>query len=90
MAARWRQAKLDLYSCARQHVNQSLDAEQVDFSANQIAYPGLGYSKELRGGVLRQLARLDQSPEFHHQLSAQPQALGLFRSEPDISEHISG
>ena len=89
LAAGRQEAKLDSDPRAGQHVDETLDAEQIDFPANKIADPGLGYSKELRGGVLRQLARLDYLPEFRHQLSAQPQALGLLRSEPEVSEHFS-
>jgi hypothetical protein len=72
LAAGRQEAKLDPDTRAGQHVDESLDAEQVDFPTNKIADPGLGYSKELRGGVLRQLACLDCPPEFRHQLSAQP------------------
>lgn len=57
-AAGWTESKLDANAGAGQHVDESRDAEQVDLSAYQIADPGLRDSKEVRGGVLRQLACL--------------------------------
>jgi hypothetical protein len=90
MAAGGRESKLDPDTRAGQHVDEGLDAEQVYFAANKIADPGLGYPKEFRGGVLRQLACPDEPLEFHHQLSAQAQALSLLRSESEVSEHVSG
>ena len=53
-----RRAKLEPNSRAGQHIDESFDAEQVDFPANEIADSGLGYSKGFRRGVLRQLAPL--------------------------------
>jgi hypothetical protein len=89
-AARWSEPKLDADAGAGQHVDEGLDAEQLDLSADKVADAGLGYSEELRGGVLRQLACLDQALQFRHQLSAQPKAFGLLRSEPKVFEHVSG
>jgi hypothetical protein len=83
-----RDSKLNAHSSAREHVDQRVYAEQVDLATNEIAYPRLGNSKEVCRRTLRQFARPDKTPYFHHQLSAKPQALSLLRSEANISEHI--
>jgi hypothetical protein len=62
--ARRSNPRLDSDAGAGQHVDKSLDAEEIDFPAKKIADPGLSYSEKLRGGILRQLARPDQAPDF--------------------------
>jgi hypothetical protein len=83
-------SKLDAHACSREHVDERVDAEQIDLATNKIAYPWLGSSKQMRCRALRQFARLDKAPDFHHQLRAKPQALSLFRFETQVSEHVPG
>jgi hypothetical protein len=81
-------SKLNAHSASGQHVDKRVDAEQVDLAANEIANSRLGNSKEVRSRTLRQFARSDKTPDFHHQLRAKPQALSLLRSEANVSEDI--
>jgi hypothetical protein len=83
-----RDSKLNAHSCAREHIDERVEAEQVDLAANEIANPRLGNSKEVCRRTLGQFARPDKARDFHHQLRAKPQALSFFRSEANISEHI--
>jgi hypothetical protein len=83
-------SKLDAHACSREHVDEHVDAEQIDLATNKIAYPWLGDSKEIRCRALRQFARLNKPPDFHHQLRAKPQALSLLRSKAQVSEHVPG
>jgi hypothetical protein len=83
-----RNSKLDTHSCSREHVDERVDAEQIDFPANKIANAWLGDPKEIRCRALRQFARLDETPDSNHQLRAKPQALGLLRSESQVAEHV--
>ena len=83
-------SKLDAHACSREHVDEHVDAEQIDLATNKIAYPWLGDSKEIRCRALRQFARLNKAPDFHHQLRAKPQALSLPRSKAQVSEHVPG
>jgi hypothetical protein len=83
-------SKLYAHSCSRQHVHQRVDAEEVDLATNEVADPRLRHAKEARRRTLSKFARLDEAPNFHHQLRAKPQALSFFRSEAKVSEHIPG
>src|SRR5260370_15657676 len=83
-----RDSKLNAHSSGREHGDQRVDTEQIDLAANEIANPRLGNSKELCRRTLGQFARPDKTRDFHHQLSATPQALSLLRSEANIPEHI--
>jgi hypothetical protein len=83
-------SKLNAYSSVGEHIDQRIDAEQVDLATNEIADPGLRNSKEVCGRTLRQFARLDKTPDFHHQLRAKAQTLSFLRSETNIPEHIPG
>lgn len=83
-------SKLNAHSRSCEHIDERIDAEQVDLAANKIAYPWLGDSEKIRCRALRQFACLDETPDFHHQLRAKPQALSFFRSETQVSEHVPG
>jgi hypothetical protein len=61
---------LDPHTGSRQHVDESLHTEQVDFPANKIADPRQGYSKELCGRTLSQPACPDHALDLNRQLGS--------------------
>src|SRR5207249_7256340 len=88
-SARPRESKFDLYARTREHVHQTLDTEQVDFPAHEVADLRLRDSKELRRRLLRELARLDHALELNHEFSTQPQTMRLLRAESEVAENVS-
>src|SRR5438093_9257714 len=82
---------LDLHPTpgAREHLNQCINAETVDFAGHQVAHAWLAYVEELGGRMLGQFARAHKVDEFDHQVCANPKVLSLVGGEPNVEEHVS-
>ena len=76
-------------SSASEHVNQGVDAEEIDPTANQVTDPGLSHSKQPGRRSLTKTAVLDETPHGDHERRANPQVLGLIFAEAEIPEYIA-
>ena len=73
----------------REHVDQSVRAEQFDAPAMQIAHPWLRHPELLRRCGLGESARPDRFLEPHHEARTNQQVLGLVSGEAKIPEHVT-
>jgi hypothetical protein len=73
---------------SREHVDEAVDAEELDLAAHEIANPRLRYTKEPSGLGLRESAIVNELPNTRHQSGTDPQMSGLVRVEAEISEYI--
>jgi hypothetical protein len=60
-----------------EHLHKRVDAEQVQLTANNVAYSGLRHTKELCRLHLGQATRLDDSGQLDHEVSTDLEVLGL-------------
>src|SRR5574341_401520 len=61
----------------RRHVNERVDAEEVNTATHQVANPGLGDTQTLSGVGLLQATRPYHLLQVHHQFCADLEVLGL-------------
>src|SRR5713226_7480500 len=73
----------------REHVDQCVDAEQVDFAAYHIADARLRDAEQCGGSSLREPPCLEHLANLDHERRPQPQMLRLLPVKPEIAEHIS-
>src|SRR5262245_46812933 len=71
-----------------EHVDQSVDAEELDLSANQIAYARLCNAEELSSVGLSEGFFLDDGAQVTHQDGPDSEVLGLLLGEAQVLEHV--
>src|SRR5262249_44818679 len=79
----------DSYPGAGQHIDQRVDAEEIDLPAYEIADPRLRHPQHLRRRCLRELPARDQAADLNHKVCPEPQAFSLLRREAKILEHVA-
>ena len=77
------------YANTSEHVDEGVDAEEVDLSFVEIADAGLSDAEELGGFRLFQTLRFNGLAEVDHQVRADLQVFGFFRGETQILENVS-
>jgi hypothetical protein len=78
----------DLDPQASQQVDESIGAEELDATAQQVADSRLTDSQELGGLSLLEAPRSKFLLEPDHQVGAHQKVLGPFGSEPEVAEHV--
>src|SRR5262249_51268835 len=71
-----------------EHLDESVDAEEMDLPAHQVADPRLADSEEPGGLCLGESARLDELREADHQLRSHPQVISTLRRVPKVTKYI--
>ena len=74
---------------AREHVNQSVGAEQVNPPAEHVADPRLRDAQQFGGLGLRQSSSCDDLLKLNQQVGANQEVLGLVGGEAEIAEHVA-
>lgn len=84
-------SRADIYanSSAREHVDERVDAEEIDFSPYQIAYVRLADLEQFRGLCLRESPFVEHPPHRRHESRPNAKVLGLILIKRKIGEHIS-
>lgn len=72
----------------REHIDQRVDAEQVDLAAYQIADARLRDAEQRGGRSLREPLRFEHFANLDHESGPKLQVLRLLPVKPEISEHI--
>src|SRR5882724_8537884 len=78
----------DAHPCTCEHLDQSIDTEQIDPATHKIADARLRHSKQLRGLRLGDLPSLDEPGDLPHELRSQLEAFCFLPVEAEIAEHI--
>src|SRR5439155_25077360 len=78
------------YARTRQHVDEGVDAEQLDLAAHEVANPRLRHAEQLCCRGLRELPSLDQPLDLDHQVRPDPEARTLLRPKAEVAEHVPG
>src|SRR5947208_8552245 len=72
-----------------EHVDQGVDAEEVDSTAHEVADARLGHAQELGSLALLQPARRNRLLEAQHQFGADLEVQSLIRRETEVAEHVT-
>src|SRR5690349_14901373 len=72
-----------------QHVDEAVDAEELNLAAHEIANPRLRHSEQLRCFRLREPALVHQFSNSRHQTGSDPQVSSLVGVEAEISKHVT-
>src|SRR5882724_5775204 len=78
------------YARTRQHVDEGVDAEQLDLAAHEVANPRLRHAEQLCCRGLRELPSLDQPLDLDHQVRPDLEARSLLRPKAEVAEHVPG
>ena len=72
----------DAHAKPRQHVDQCIGTEQVDATAQEVAYSGLRDPKHFRGLGLLEPSRRDRLLHLNQQVSTNEEVLGFLLENP--------
>jgi len=74
---------------ASEHVDERVSAKQVDPTSQQVAYPRLGHTENLRHFGLCETSGGDQFLDLDHQIRSDKQVFGLAGRKTQITEDIA-
>ena len=79
-----------LQAAFTEQLDKRVDAKQLNFSSDEVAYPRLCYPED--SGCLRlcQPTLIEESRQPNHELRANPEILRLVCREAKVSEHVPG
>jgi len=88
-AARWSQDKSHAHSQARQHVDQSVGAKQVDPAAKEVTHSRLSYAQDFRDVSLSVSAGRDPFLNLNHKVRTDLEVLSFLYVEAEVTKNIA-
>jgi hypothetical protein len=79
---------IDVNACAGQHIDQSIDAKEIDPATNKVTDSGLCDTEELGCFPLGEAAVLDEFAYCDHQCRTDSKVLSLIFVKAKISEYV--
>jgi hypothetical protein len=73
-----------------EHVDESIDAEELDFASDEIADSWLRYSEEFGSLSLSKALFSDDGAKIAHEDRSDPKVFGFLFREAQVLEHVPG